>query len=577
MPDAKTLSQKPLLPRLLLLCVAALLLANIFPLFTFPNIQLKETDGIPESTPLMRQFLDRPVSSPMPLVSFTYYWAEGLPAGMRAVPQAIFSFLMAVVLFGSGLAIGSWLTAVLAPVLLFWFLKTPAYGIVLENPDYIETMLFAFSCAMVAYALLLRGRVTKRSWSTELPLAGAIGFAFLVKSPLALLPLTLAGYDIVSGKLRRGETSWKLLIMLCLAPFAMLLPWIYMNWRVYGIFTVFEHNRAAQNIISGALGLIYTVEGAFAMSGLERGAPLLLWAVKTVLAHPLDYISSVLQRIYTEFSWYPLTTTAFISALFRFRQNEQFRLTGVFVIYFICIHSLLSIDARYFYPLWPVFILGASALLSSGASEAASSVNAAPRKIFAALAIVLVAAYLSAGWKMLAFAQGAEYSTAALTHAKGARRDEALAYAAQIERHEGKLDDAYAHAREALLKNNSYENVKTYAYTLVAKKKSVGAVFQQRLLNCTINNLDCLLIQSAAACEKNPEESRRLFQLALKQYKSQAFCFNNPLDLKRKPELYQAQQRRAENETRQHLSLLLGYMLPQNQKKQDTNILIKKR
>src|SRR6202023_3625956 len=97
--------------------------------------------------------------------------------------------------------------------------------------------------------------------------------ALLVRSPLGLLPLALTVEAAVSG--RRGSWRARLTAAAPLwAGFLLLLPWVYLNKRVFGEWVLLERGRAAANAVMGALGSVSTAEEqhVYALTGvsLER-------------------------------------------------------------------------------------------------------------------------------------------------------------------------------------------------------------------------------------------------------------------------------------------------------------------
>ena len=347
----------------------------------------------------------------------------------------------------------------------------------------------------------------------------------------------------------------------------MLLPWVYMNWRVYGIFALFEHNRAVQNIMSGASGFIYTLDGAYLALGLPPDVQVFSWAVKTILGHPVVYMSAVLERMFTEFTWYPWLFTAFLTAFLRFRSNEKMQMLGLFAAYFVIIHSLLSIDPRYFYPVWPTLILGACALL--GLKNVGFRAGAWTGKVFFGVLLVpLLIAYMLASMRLLEYAHSAALSNVLVKRKADLSLSVSPAvytYAAQIEQHQGDLELAYSYARQGLLGRNSYEAVKTYAYALVLTGKDLTPVFSQRLLDCKRTKQDCLLLRSCDAFKKKEfQRAREYFLAAVREYKTYLARFNGELDVRRHHSRYLMQQSRADTVSGEHIAALMGYILPKD-------------
>jgi len=540
MTQAQKTFLSPSLKRALWLCVWGLLLVNIFLRLDFAeNNASSSPEGYAQSEIFASQLLELPanrMSWVMPVGACVYHLTELLPRGLEFVPQAVFYILTALLLFGAGAALRGSASRFVAPAAFLLFLSLPILGMNMYAPTYKEDMLYALLCSIVAYALMLRGLAARRSFATELPLAFAIGISFMVKSPLVLLPMAVAAYDVVTGKLRRGETSWVLLLTGLLLPYLVLLPWIYMNWRVYNIFTFFELFRAEDNIISGAMGVVCTTELTYLLAGISQGEPVLSWAAQTVWAHPVDYISSVLQRAYMMFSWFPVLSALFLAAMFRFRKDEVFRLLTLFVCYFAAMHSLLSIEPRYFYPLYPALLLGASALIN-GRNEQGSASPKLHKTILAILLLPLAACYALVSTHLISYSKRAMPAVKAVA-SKGNSADAAtLIYASRAELGVDDENAAYAHARRALLEQYSYDAVIAYAYALLAKNKPAHPILQQRLLDCDRYQVDCLLIETGDSFLKNNYAAgRHTLYRAYLLFKEKIFFFSD-YDAKRKPEL----------------------------------------
>ncbi|HOX23229.1 MAG TPA: hypothetical protein PLL10_07175, partial [Elusimicrobiales bacterium] len=309
--------------KLLLFVAWGLLLSILFFKQRVSPVALSSVSLFSQFASFSNNVLDPGVSLMMPMTNLAQYLASYSPPGMEFLPQAIFSFLMALLLLGAGLSVESLCAGFLASVLFFLFIGVPVVGIYPELSTYIEDLLLVVFSTLVVLVLLLRAGEERRTWRSEVLVAVAIGASLMVKSPLVLLPAVLGLYDLLSGKLRRGETSWKLLGIVLTLPYLMLLPWIYMYWHLFGELIFLEHSRVEQNIISGALGVVYAMEtGYYVNDSITNGANVWLWSVKTVLQNPAGYISSVLGRIWVVFTWYPALFVCSTAACLRFRKDS---------------------------------------------------------------------------------------------------------------------------------------------------------------------------------------------------------------------------------------------------------------
>lgn len=188
----------------------------------------------------------------------------------------------------------------------------------------------------------------------------AAGLSLLVRSPLFAFPPLAALYQRFSLK----PKNWLLPTIIFLAcSFVLLLPWVRLNKAVHGRAILFEEERSTCNIITGASGIIYTIEGdARAYAGLSRTESPYPWAVKKILSSPGNYAGAVAKRLWQTFLLlWPLFLAAGAGlALWRGRQA---RFLAFFCGYFVLLHCLLSIEERYFYPLkFPLALLAAGGL-----------------------------------------------------------------------------------------------------------------------------------------------------------------------------------------------------------------------
>lgn len=185
----------------------------------------------------------------------------------------------------------------------------------------------------------------------------AAGASMLIRSPLfAFPPLAVLFHRFTS---RQGLGKWLLASALFLAcAYLPLAPWARLNQSVFGRFILFEEERAACNIITGASGIVYTIEGdARSFAGLSRTESVYPWAVKTVLSNPGRYASAVARRAWEVFGMFPALFLLAAAGFLLGRKKPEARLLAFFSGYFILVHCLLSIEERYFYPLRYVLAL----------------------------------------------------------------------------------------------------------------------------------------------------------------------------------------------------------------------------
>jgi hypothetical protein len=172
----------------------------------------------------------------------------------------------------------------------------------------------------------------------------------LIRSPLFAFPPLAAvwGWFTVGGKARRRLTGAALFLICAYLP---LLPWARLNQAVYGKLILFEQERSTCNLITGASGIVFTIEGdARAFAGLGRTESAYPWAVRKIMENPLNYLRAVARRLWQVFRFFPVLFLLGAAGLWLARRNAAARFTALLAGYFILLHCLLSIEERYFYP-----------------------------------------------------------------------------------------------------------------------------------------------------------------------------------------------------------------------------------
>ncbi len=180
--------------------------------------------------------------------------------------------------------------------------------------------------------------------------------------------------------------------------YILLLPWARLNHFVYGKFTPFEVGRADSNVITGVLGSVYTMEGnPRALAGLDRDDNALAWAARQVAARPLAYLSATAKRVWHILLIYPLLALLAALALLYLRKSAPPG-PAALTLYFIAVHSLMSIEIRYFYPLAYLLGLlaagGVCAVLKTSAPPAGAGVRTARILLLPALLAALAVEYV---------------------------------------------------------------------------------------------------------------------------------------------------------------------------------------
>lgn len=187
--------------------------------------------------------------------------------------------------------------------------------------------------------------------------AGAVALSWTTLSTLALYPALAAAPEL----LRR---RWRQAAILVLFPAALLLPWMAANRASHGELVVFEHGRARTNIQTGAVGLVKTVsvEDAGVLSGKPAG-PLAPWALREVAGHPGRFARALAARALFALRLHPALALLAVLGLVAGLRDPATRAVGLLAGYFLAVHCMMPVEARYFSPLWPLACVLSAGLL----------------------------------------------------------------------------------------------------------------------------------------------------------------------------------------------------------------------
>ena len=487
--------------------------------------------------------IQHPVTSTaMPLFPFIAHFATELPATCNFLPLLLNLWILSLLLFVAGISLRSAFTGLLAAALFATAIMRDQ-GAVLWRTNYLESLLYTLTVLCVLFMLFTRAATKKRELRTEILLAVSIGTGFMIKSPLFLLPPVLILLDILSGKLKRSETDWRNLLALGTLPYLMLLPWVWMNYQANDILTLFEHNRSKSNIITGALGVICTVDDANPLIDFRGNTSLALWALRTICHDPLRYIASVLARAYTIFSWHPLALTLFLGSIARHRHSDKFRLLAVFAAYFIAIHCLLSIEPRYFFPLWPAILLGVAAFFDfSGHKSFNHALTKAASAFCLSILGLMTLAYAIVSGLLLSHATHSIPVEEALSSNRRLNADQLVTcQLAKEALKTGRTDTAYEYARQALLAKPSDDAYRIFLYALIAKGRDVSPLLHKNPPNCAPSSSECDFIAAANALRKhNYRTGLNSLAVGLKknQYSFRAVANDYELSLYKRQQLW---------------------------------------
>lgn len=320
--------------------------------------------------------LDGGIASSMPLLSAlvslsTYH---GLP-GMDLISKALLPgiYLLAYALGAAGGGRWRGLAFVLPLVAM------DAGGAGLETEQSFYTFLLFIYLNFARAHLLGPG-------PAPAALAGlSLGLTFLVRPSLFLWPPLAAAWDFAGRAPIGKKLAAAGLLLAC--SFVLLLPWVRVNGRLFEKFVPFEYERSSCNIITAVKGTVYTMEGdCRALAGLSRTDSVPAWAVRRVLAEPAPYAAGVFKRLWHVLLMFPLLLPLALAAALLAPRKENLFLCALAAC-FILTHCLLSIEARYFYPLR--YLLGVTA--SAGLFDALFRRKAGAGKVHA-LAYALAAA-----------------------------------------------------------------------------------------------------------------------------------------------------------------------------------------
>lgn len=193
----------------------------------------------------------------------------------------------------------------------------------------------------------------------------AFGATVLTRSTYFLLPALLAVREAWSaGAPRRRLARAGLLLGVFVLALA---PWTAMNAAVKKSFAPFE-TAANLNVVLGALGAVHGGEGDYVAfmdaPDSEHGRRPVGWAARTVLSHPVRYLSGAARRV--EYALGLRLWLFLLAALgfFAARRDAGARALALQCAYFFALVCAMPVEASYFEPLWPLLLALAAAPLS---------------------------------------------------------------------------------------------------------------------------------------------------------------------------------------------------------------------
>jgi hypothetical protein len=244
-------------------------------------------------------------------------------------------------------------------------------------------------------------------------LGAIIGVSLWVRSPLVLLPLGILIVEYQQSRQRLPrflQERWPLLAW----PILMLLPWTLLHLSQTGEWVFLEKGRLDSNTLTGAMGLVGTIEGdARKLAGLTEDASARWWAIQEVLAHPLRYLGALARRFAFVARLHPVVLGLGIAACWTLRRDKKLLRLSLCALYFLGLHVLLTVEDRYFPPLW-LLLITAVAVFLTGLRWPQRPAIPLSRGLAAGAVVPLVAAwFVATGLTLrLAFAAPLNYENA---------------------------------------------------------------------------------------------------------------------------------------------------------------------
>ena len=331
------------------------------------------------------------ISYSMPLLSLLMTLADFAPARLLAAVSASL-FLIVLLAWNLGRARAGEYGG------LVYALAAAAVSLALPAPHDPEQVFFTL--LILLWLNLEAAREAAPGLPASLLSGLALGVTLLTRSTLFLLPPLLAALHLAGARPRKALLKEAALFLL--GAYVLLVPWAQLNHFVYGKFVPFEYGRADSNVITGVLGSVYTMEGnPRALAGISRDENALAWAAQRVAQRPLAYAASTAKRAWHILLVFPLLALLAAAALLYLRRSAPAGGTAL-VLYFIAVHSLMSIELRYFYPLAYLLGLLAAAGLCGALKLAVPPPGTGLTAARLALLPALLAA-LAADWVVLAY------------------------------------------------------------------------------------------------------------------------------------------------------------------------------
>jgi|GEM_PF-1504837 len=284
----------------------------------------------------------------------------------------------------------------------FHSIADTAYHIDIEE-FLISDSLLVFLCA---FSLDLRGKIFKGC---------LLGLFLLVcmQSKGVLFPLVfiLTAYSVFTDGFGREALlkNLKTASFMLIIVIAGVLLWGSSNYSSGHGFLSFTENsrRSRENICTGALGFVKTIEGDYDASVLcpKAGDNIFLWAAGETFRHPFRFVSSVLLRL--DYIFLGRSNSVFNFVLLflfcvffiRFRKDAKKVPLCIAFFYYTGIHLLMPVEPRYLIPVWFMGSVAAGIVtdgivFGGGADESREGCVLCQKLYFSAAAFPVLALWL---------------------------------------------------------------------------------------------------------------------------------------------------------------------------------------
>ncbi len=270
---------------------------------------------------------------------------------------------------------------------------------------------FSFTPLVFLTTFVVLWRSQNPTKSRALITAAVIGISLAYRPVFVFLPPLLVAMDWRLKPAPKRAAWPRDALVLLLVAYLPLLLWSLVSAVLRERWLWSGPWQSDSNIITGALGMVGTVEGdASALIPAQGKGPVLLWAVGQVLSHPWRYLVGYLERLGFVAGRHPLLAFAAALGLWRHRAIAEYRLLALVICYFVAVYCAMTVMEPYFYPLWPLLALAGSSLLTIEPRGARRLLRVSPlRRLALAMAAVggVMAALFAAFCleKVLAYAQ----------------------------------------------------------------------------------------------------------------------------------------------------------------------------